>query len=73
MKKILVSTLLLVISLVSYAAIQSGEAEITFENNKFSTFSCWDSYLKGLYKDYMKLPAVEKRINHEMIAWIENE
>ena len=47
--------------------------EITFENNKFSTFSCWDSYLKGLYKDYMKLPAVEKRINHEMIAWIENE
>ena len=47
--------------------------EITFENNKFSTFSCWDSYLKGLYKDYMKLPPVEKRINHEMIAWIENE
>lgn len=47
--------------------------EITFENNKFSTFSCWDSYLKGLYKDYMKLPPVEKRINHEMIAWTENE
>ena len=47
--------------------------EIMFENNKFSTFSCWDSYLKGLYKDYMKLPPVEKRINHEMIAWIENE
>ena len=47
--------------------------EITFENNKFSTFSCWDSYLKGLYKDYMELPPVEKRINHEMIAWTENE
>lgn len=47
--------------------------EITFENNKFSTFSCWDSYLKGLYKDYMQLPPVEKRINHQMIAWIENE
>ena len=41
MKKILVSTLLLVISLVSYAAIQSGEAEITFENtsHNFGTFS----------------------------------
>lgn len=47
--------------------------EITFENNKFSTFSCWDSYLKGLYKDYMQLPPVEKRINHEMIAWVEYE
>ena len=47
--------------------------EITFENDKFSTFSCWDSYLRGLYKDYMQLPPVEKRINHEMIAWIENE
>ena len=41
MKKILVSTRLLVISLVSYAAIQSGEAEITFENtsHNFGTFS----------------------------------
>ena len=41
MKKILVSTLLLVISLVSYAAIQSGEQEFTFENtsNNFGTFS----------------------------------
>lgn len=46
--------------------------EVVFENHKFSTFSCWDSYLKGLYKDYMQLPPVEKRINHEMIAWIEN-
>lgn len=47
--------------------------EISFENHSFSTFSCWDSYLKGLYKDYMELPPIEKRINHEMIAWIDNE
>ena len=33
MKKILVSTLLLVISLVSYAAIQSGEAEILLKTH----------------------------------------
>lgn len=46
-------------------------AEVTFENNKFFTFNCWDTYLKGLYKDYMQLPPVEKRINHEMDAWIE--
>lgn len=48
-------------------------SEVLFENHNFSTFSCWDSYLKALYKDYMKLPPVEKRINHEMIAWIEDE
>lgn len=46
--------------------------DITFESERFSTFSCWDSYLKGLYEDYMQLPPVEKRVNHEMIAWIED-
>lgn len=47
--------------------------QVTFENERFSSFSCWDSYLTALYKDYMQLPPIEKRINHEMIAWIENE
>lgn len=45
--------------------------EVTFENEQFSSFSCWDSYLKNLYKDYMQLPPAEKRINHEIVAWIE--
>lgn len=54
------------------ADIDKGH-QVTFENEQFSSFSCWDSYLTALYKNYMQLPPMEKRINHEMIAWIENE
>lgn len=45
--------------------------QVIFENEQFDSFSCWDSYLSALYKNYMQLPPVEKRINHEMIAWVE--
>ncbi|MDG2960978.1 LicD family protein [Bisgaard Taxon 10/6] len=47
--------------------------EVIFENNVFTTFSCWDSYLRGLYQDYMKLPSIDKRGHHEMIAWTDND
>ncbi len=40
--------------------------EVEFEGHMFKTMSCWDSYLKNLYGDYMKLPPKEKRINHQM-------
>lgn len=41
MKKILLSTLLLIIGLATYATVLGGEAEITFENtsHNFGTFS----------------------------------
>lgn len=42
---------------------------VDFEGYKFPTFSCWDSYLKGLYKNYMELPPIEKRITHEIEAY----
>ena len=42
---------------------------LKFEGHKFPAFSCWDSYLKGLYKDYMKLPPIEKRKTHDMVAY----
>lgn len=42
---------------------------VTFEGHTFDTMSCWDSYLKNLYGDYMTLPPVEKRTTHEMKAW----
>lgn len=45
-------------------------AEVTFEGHTFLTMSCWDSYLTGLYGDYMKLPPQEKRKTHDMRAWI---
>lgn len=43
--------------------------EVEFEGYKFPTFSCWDSYLKGLYGDYMQLPPIEKRKTHSMVAY----
>lgn len=42
---------------------------VEFEGYKFPTFSCWDSYLKGLYKNYMELPPIEKRKTHDMEAY----
>ena len=42
---------------------------VTFEGHTFDTMSCWDSYLRNLYGDYMVLPPVEKRTTHEMKAW----
>lgn len=47
--------------------------EVEFENEKFNTFCCWDSYLKSLYKDYMQLPPIEKRKNHHFKAWLEEQ
>lgn len=42
---------------------------VEFEGYIFKTFSCWDSYLKGIYGDYMKLPPIEKRKIHIMSAY----
>lgn len=39
---------------------------VDFEGYKFPAFSCWDSYLRGLYKNYMELPPIDKRKTHEM-------
>ena len=47
--------------------------EVEFEGHKFPTFSCWDSYLRGLYGDYMQLPPVEKRKTHDMVAYLIDE
>ena len=44
--------------------------EVEFEGHKFPAFSCWDSYLTGLYGDYMQLPPVDKRKTHDMVAYI---
>ena len=47
--------------------------EVEFEGHKFPAFSCWDSYLKGLYGDYMQLPPIEKRKTHDMVAYLLDE
>lgn len=38
--------------------------QVEFAGKYFSAYSCWDTYLRGLYGDYMKLPPVEKRKTH---------
>ena len=48
-------------------------AEVQFEGHAFPAFSCWDSYLHNIYGDYMLLPPVDKRENHELEVYIEKE
>ena len=40
---------------------------VSFEGHLFPAPADADSYLRGIYGDYMKLPPEEKRINHEII------
>lgn len=42
---------------------------VNFENYAFFAPTCWDEYLTGLYGNYMKLPPLEDRENHSIIAW----
>lgn len=44
--------------------------EVEFEGRKFCAPGCWDSYLKGIFGDYMTLPPEEKRVNHELKVWL---
>ena len=47
--------------------------EVEFEGHKFPAFSFWNSYLKGLYGNYMELPPVEKRNTHNMIVYLKED
>lgn len=47
--------------------------EVEFEGYKFPAFSCWDSYLTGLYGDYMQLPPVEKRKTHNITVYLKED
>ena len=40
-----------------------------FENNLFNAPSNYDSFLRGIYGDYMQLPPEDKRIRHDSNAW----
>lgn len=43
---------------------------VPFEGRQMPAPSNYDHYLRGLYHDYMELPPVEKRIMHDMDAWL---
>ena len=47
--------------------------EVEFEGHKFSAFSCWDSYSRGLYGNYMELPPIEKRKTHNMTVYLKED
>lgn len=47
--------------------------EVEFEGHKFPAFSCWDSYLTGLYGNYMELPPIEKRKTHNMTVYLKED
>ena len=42
---------------------------IEFEGHFFNAPSNYDEYLTNLYGDYLKMPPVEKRVTHEMMAY----
>lgn len=46
--------------------------EVEFEGEMYPAFSCWDSYLTGLYHDYMTLPPESKRKTHDMVVYMDD-
>jgi len=46
--------------------------DFLFEGRIMPGPSCWDSYLHGIYGEYMTLPPIEKRKTHEMEAYWKN-
>ena len=46
---------------------------VEFEGHIFPAMSCWDSYLTGIYGDYMTPPPPEKRQTHDMVVYVREE
>lgn len=48
-------------------------AQVEFEGRTFCAPGCWDSYLTGIYGDYMTLPPEEKRVSHGLRVWLKED
>ena len=46
--------------------------DVEFEGEAFPAFSCWDSYLTGLYGDYMIPPPLEERKTHDIMVFMKD-
>ncbi len=46
--------------------------KVQFEDIEVNAPGCWKKYLTALYGDYMQLPPPEKRVTHDMNAWIKD-
>lgn len=47
----------------------SSITEVAFEGKRFFAPQCYDDILTNIYGDYMKLPPIEKRIQHANVAF----
>ena len=53
------------------AEVFRGAVNVTFEGLTVPAPVGYDTYLRGLYGDYMQLPPEEKRVSlHNLNAWI---
>lgn len=43
--------------------------QLEFEGNLYRVPGCYDTYLKGIYGNYMELPPQETRVGHRSRAW----
>lgn len=43
--------------------------DVSFEGHSFKAFGDWNEYLTRLYGDYMKLPPLDERVNHDMVVY----
>lgn len=50
-----------------------GVVSVEFEGHSLPALKGWDSYLSGIYGDYMQFPPVGKRVAHGVEAWVEDD
>lgn len=46
---------------------------VSFEGGWYPVFSCYKSYLTGIYGNYMELPPIDKRISHRIKTYVIDE
>ena len=49
------------------------QTTVIFEGKKVKTTQAYDKYLRQIYGNYMTLPPENKRKNHELNAYMEND
>jgi lipopolysaccharide cholinephosphotransferase len=48
-------------------------AQVEFEGHMFPAPACWDSYLSGIFGDYMTPPPKEQQKSHGLAVWLEQQ